>query len=327
MRAKKRVDSELSFSINNIDTLRRLLGHRNEYINYIEKKLPVTIHHKGNIIKIIGEESFIDKTKTLFDRMIALVEKKRELNLFEIEYLIKHLFADNEQVTGLLDDVVLITARKKTIAPKNISQKLYIEAIKDNDMVFAIGPAGTGKTYLAVALAVSELLNHKVQRIILTRPAVEAGEKLGFLPGGLAEKVDPYLRPLYDALYDMLDYDKVIRFLDKGIIEIAPIAFMRGRTLNDSFVIMDEAQNTTTEQMKMFLTRLGFNSKAVITGDITQIDIPKEQKSGLVEVQNILKDIEGIKFIYFTEKDVVRHPLVQDIIRAYEKYHQKRGNE
>ncbi len=325
MRTKKRVDSELSFTINNIDTLRKVLGHRNEYINYVEKKLPVTIHHKGNVIKIIGEETYIDKTKSLFDRMIGLIEKKRELNLFEIEYLIKNLFADDERVTELLDDVVLITARKKPIAPKNISQKRYVDAIKNNDMVFAIGPAGTGKTYLAVALAVSELLNHRVQRIILTRPAVEAGEKLGFLPGGLAEKVDPYLRPLYDALYDMLDYDKVIRFLEKGIIEIAPIAFMRGRTLNDSFVIMDEAQNTTTEQMKMFLTRLGFNSKAVITGDITQIDIPKEQKSGLVEVQNILKDIEGIEFIYFTEKDVVRHPLVQDIIRAYERYHHKEG--
>ncbi|MCX7990407.1 MAG: PhoH family protein [Proteobacteria bacterium] len=320
MRTRKRQDTELSFTINSIDTLRKVLGHRNEYINYIEKKLPIHIHHKGNVIKIVGEESYVDNTKLLFDRMIGLIEKKRDLNLFEIDYLIKNLFADDRDVQELMEDVIVITPRKKPIAPKNPSQKRYVDAIRKNDMVFAIGPAGTGKTYLAVAVAIAELLSHKVQRIILTRPAVEAGEKLGFLPGGLAEKVDPYLRPLYDALYDMLDYDKVMRFLDKGIIEIAPIAFMRGRTLNDSFVIMDEAQNTTSEQMKMFLTRLGFNSKAVITGDITQIDIPKEQKSGLVEVQNILKDIDGIEFIYFTEKDVVRHPLVQDIIKAYERY-------
>lgn len=320
MRSKKRQDTELSFTINNIDTLRKILGHRNEYINYIEKKLPINIHHKGNLIKIVGEETYVDKTKELFDRIIGLIEKRRDVNLFEIDYLIKNLFSEEKELEELIDDVILITPRKKPIVPKNPSQKRYVDAIRKNDMVFAIGPAGTGKTYLAVALAVSELLSHKIQRIILTRPAVEAGEKLGFLPGGLAEKVDPYLRPLYDALYDMLDYDKVMRFLDKGIIEIAPIAFMRGRTLNDSFVIMDEAQNTTSEQMKMFLTRLGFNSKAVITGDITQIDIPKEQKSGLVEVQNILKEIDGIKFIYFTEKDVVRHPLVQDIIKAYEKY-------
>lgn len=327
MRAKRREDTELSFTINNIDTLRRVLGHRNEYLNYLEKRLPIHIHHKGNLIKIVGEEDYVDKTKLLFDRMIGIIEKKRELNLFEIDYLIKNLFTDDKDVQELMDDVILVTPRKKPIVPKNASQKRYVDAIRNNDMVFSIGPAGTGKTYLAVALAVSELISHKVQRIILTRPAVEAGEKLGFLPGGLAEKVDPYLRPLYDALYDMLDYDKVMRFLEKGIIEIAPIAFMRGRTLNDSFIIMDEAQNTTSEQMKMFLTRLGFNSKAVITGDVTQIDIPKEQKSGLVEVQSILKDIKGIEFIYFTEKDVVRHPLVQDIIKAYERYNlSKKGS-
>lgn len=319
MKRKKTEDAELSFQIDDIDVLRKITGHRNEYLNYIEKKIPVKIFHKGNFIKISGEEESVDAAHSVIEDMVKLTEKGREINLMEIDFILKNKTAKTS-FQNIYEDVILVTPRRKSVVPKSLSQKNYVDAIRDNDMVFSIGPAGTGKTYLAVAMAIAHLMNHTVQRIILTRPAVEAGEKLGFLPGGLAEKVDPYLRPLYDALYDMLDYDKVTRFIEKGIIEIAPIAFMRGRTLNDSFVIMDEAQNTTSEQMKMFLTRLGFNSKAVITGDITQIDIPRENISGLVQIQSILKGIGGIKFVYFTEKDVVRHPLVQDIIRAYENY-------
>lgn len=215
---------------------------------------------------------------------------------------------------------VPVSSKKRFIVPKTETQREYIEAIKNYDIVIGIGPAGTGKTYLAVAMAVNALLKKQVARIVLARPAVEAGEKLGFLPGDIEEKVSPYLRPLYDALFDMMEPEKVAKYLERGIIEIAPLAFMRGRTLNDSFIILDEAQNTTSEQMKMYLTRLGFNSKTVITGDITQIDLPAGKLSGLVEAERILKGIEGIKFIYFTEKDVVRHRLVQEIIRAYERY-------
>ncbi|HOH72703.1 MAG TPA: PhoH family protein, partial [Syntrophales bacterium] len=222
-------------------------------------------------------------------------------------------------------DKVFVSAKKRVIAPKSMAQKLYIDAIRKYDMVFGIGPAGTGKTYLAMAMAVSALMEKKVTRIALARPAIEAGEKLGFLPGDLAEKVNPYLRPLYDALFDMMDMDKATALLHKGIIEVAPLAFMRGRTLNDAFVILDEAQNTTSEQMKMFLTRLGFGSKAVITGDVTQIDLPQEKTSGLIEAEKILQHSERISFIHFSELDVVRHPLVQEIIRAYNHLDQMRS--
>ncbi len=218
-----------------------------------------------------------------------------------------------------------VSSKKKFIVPRSEGQKEYIEAIRKNDLVIAIGPAGTGKTYLAMAMAVNALVKKQVSRIILARPAVEAGERLGFLPGDLYEKVNPYLRPLYDALFDMMEADRASRLMDKGIIEIAPLAFMRGRTLNDSFIILDEAQNTTSEQMKMFLTRLGFNSKAVITGDITQIDLPPEKVSGLVEAEEILRGVEGVRFVYFSERDVVRHKLVQRIIRAYEEYEKSRN--
>ena len=216
-------------------------------------------------------------------------------------------------------DTICVSTRKRIIAPKSLTQKLYIESIRKNDIVFGIGPAGTGKTYLAMAMAVSAFVNKEVARIILTRPAVEAGEKLGFLPGDLTQKVDPYLRPLLDALFDMLDYDKATRLLEKGAIEIAPLAFMRGRTLNDAFVILDEAQNTTSMQRKMFLTRLGFSSKAVITGDTTQVDLEKSEKSGLLEAEKLIRKIDGISFVYFSKHDVVRHPLVRKIIEAYEK--------
>jgi len=218
-----------------------------------------------------------------------------------------------------------VSSKKKFIVPRSEGQKEYIEAIKKNDLVIAIGPAGTGKTYLAMAMAINAFVKKKVSRIILARPAVEAGERLGFLPGDLYEKVNPYLRPLYDALFDMMEVERASRLMDKGIIEIAPLAFMRGRTLNDSFIILDEAQNTTSEQMKMFLTRLGFNSKAVITGDVTQIDLPPEKVSGLIEAEEILRDVEGVRFVYFSERDVVRHKLVQRIIRAYEEYEKSRN--
>ena len=217
-------------------------------------------------------------------------------------------------------DAVFVSAKKKVITPKSLAQKRYIDAMRKYDLVIGIGPAGTGKTYLAMAMAVASLMKQEVDRIVLTRPAVEAGEKLGFLPGDIAEKVNPYLRPLYDALHDMMDFERASRLVERGVIEVAPLAFMRGRTLNDSFVILDEAQNTGSDQMKMFLTRLGFHSKAVITGDITQVDLPENKVSGLIEVQGILKKIEGIAFVYFSDKDVVRHPLVQDIVKAYEAY-------
>ena len=221
---------------------------------------------------------------------------------------------------GVKEEVILITHRKKAIVPKTHTQSIYVDAIKNNDIVFGIGPAGTGKTYLAMAMALAHLKANKVSKIILTRPAVEAGEKLGFLPGGIAEKVDPYLRPLYDALYDMVDYDKAVYMLERNIIEIAPLAFMRGRTLNDAFIILDEAQNSTKEQMKMFLTRIGFGSKVVITGDITQIDLPRREQSGLLEAIKVLQNIEGISFVWFKDEDVVRHPIVARIIKAYEEF-------
>jgi len=246
------------------------------------------------------------------------MEKGWHIHSSDIDYAHRILSEDvTFDLARIFLDTVFISSKKRIITPKSIAQRLYIEYMRNFDMVFAIGPAGTGKTYLAMAMAVSHLLEKKVQRIILARPAVEAGEKLGFLPGDLAEKVNPYLRPLYDALYDMIDMERATAFINKGLIEVAPLAFMRGRTLNDAFVILDEAQNTTSEQMKMFLTRLGFGSKAIITGDITQVDLPLEKVSGLIEAENILKKIDCIRFVHFSEIDVVRHPLVQDVIKAY----------
>jgi phosphate starvation-inducible PhoH-like protein len=243
----------------------------------------------------------------------------------DVDYAIRILSRDRSaNLKDIFLDTVYISAHRRTITPKSIAQKAYIDAIRRFDIVFGIGPAGTGKTYLAMAMAVGDLMKHKVSRVVLTRPAVEAGEKLGFLPGDLAEKINPYLRPLYDALYDMVDFDRASKMIERGTIEVAPLAFMRGRTLNDSFVILDEAQNTTSEQMKMFLTRLGYGSKAVITGDITQIDLPTGTRSGLKEAQHILRGIDGIKQIFFSEKDVVRHRLVQDIITAYERAQEER---
>ncbi len=298
----------------------RLFGEGGDNIRRIEKKLGVELNTRGNLVTISGEQEKAAAAKSLILGLYELMGKGYQLYPHDFEYAIRMVLSDNSvNLSDIFMDTVYVTFRKKIIAPKSVSQKRYVEAIRRSDIVFGIGPAGTGKTYLAMAMAVAALVSKQVDRIILTRPAVEAGEKLGFLPGDLAAKVDPYLRPLYDALHDMIDYDRAQKLLERGAIEVAPLAFMRGRTLNDSFVILDEAQNTTIEQMKMLLTRLGFGSKAVITGDITQIDLPLAKPSGLVEVQKILQDIEGIDFVSFSEADVVRHPLVQQVIKAYEK--------
>lgn len=296
-----------------------LFGEAGENLKRLEKKLGVKLDTRGNVVSISGENEKVEHAEKLLTELCGLIEKGYSIHPTDIDYAIRAIEMEKDvHLTEIFMDTIYISFKKKIISPKSPAQKRYIDTIRKYDIVFGIGPAGTGKTYLAMAMAVAALSKREVDRIILTRPAVEAGEKLGFLPGDLAQKVDPYLRPLYDALHDMVDFERSEKLMERGTIEVAPLAFMRGRTLNDSFVIMDEAQNTTTEQMKMFLTRLGLGSRAVITGDITQIDLPLAKPSGLVEAQKILQDVEGIGFSYFTEKDVVRHPLVQDVIRAYE---------
>jgi phosphate starvation-inducible PhoH-like protein len=301
-----------------------LFGTLDENLKLLESKLRVTTHLQNDRLAVEGEPAQVERAVQILNQYNQLVREGRRIESGDVKSLIQ--VATEEPGTTLrevLEPGAPARARvfgKKTVTPKGSNQRRYMEAIERHDMVFAIGPGGTGKTYLAVAMAVSALLTKQVNRIILARPAVEAGERLGFLPGTLQQKIDPYMRPLYDALYDMLDADKLERFLEKGIVEVAPLAFMRGRTLNDSFVILDEAQNTTSEQMKMFLTRLGFNSKAVITGDITQIDLPAGRRSGLVEALEVVGGIEGIAFIHFNERDVVRHNLVQQIIKAYDEF-------
>ena len=301
-----------------------LFGTLDENVKLLESALHVTTQLQDGQIAIDGEASQVDRAVRLIDEYNQLVREGRRMNHGDVKAMIRVATQDSKTtLRQVLDPGAPARPRifgKKNVTPKSPNQRLYMEAIEKHDMVFAVGPGGSGKTYLAVAMAVSALLTKQVDRIILARPAVEAGEKLGFLPGTLQQKIDPYMRPLYDALYDMLDADKLERFLEKGIVEVAPLAFMRGRTLNDSFVILDEAQNTTSEQMKMFLTRLGFNSKAVITGDITQIDLPPGRRSGLVEALEVVGRIEGIAFIKFDERDVVRHNLVQQIIKAYEEF-------
>jgi len=296
-----------------------LFGEAGENLKRLEKKLGVKLDTRGNVVSISGENEKVEHAEKLLTELCGLIEKGYSIHPTDIDYAIRAIEMEKDvHLTEIFMDTIYISFKKKIISPKSPAQKRYIDTIRKYDIVFGIGPAGTGKTYLAMAMAVAALSKREVDRIILTRPAVEAGGKLGFLPGDLAQKVDPYLRPLYDALHDMVDFERSEKLMERGTIEVAPLAFMRGRTLNDSFVIMDEAQNTTTEQMKMFLTRLGLGSRAVITGDITQIDLPLAKPSGLVEAQKILQDVEGIGFSYFTEKDVVRHPLVQDVIRAYE---------
>jgi phosphate starvation-inducible PhoH-like protein len=302
-----------------------LFGAHSENLRRIARTIGVKINAKGNALTIHGEDLDVDLSIRVLNDLYALLKKGYPLYPTDIDYAIR-MISDNRSVNleDIFLDTVYISSRKRVITPKSLAQKRYIDAIRKYDLVIGIGPAGTGKTYLAMAMAVATLMKQEVERIVLTRPAVEAGEKLGFLPGDIAEKVNPYLRPLYDALHDMMDFDRASRMVERGVIEVAPLAFMRGRTLNDSFVILDEAQNTGPEQMKMFLTRLGYSSKAVITGDITQVDLPENKTSGLVEIQGILKGIEGIEFVYFSDRDVVRHPLVQEIIKAYERIDERR---
>jgi len=301
--------------------INEFFGTLDENLKYFESALKVRTHLKDRDLEIEGEAGQVERAARIVNAYNQRVLKGHIPNSEEVKSLL-HVAADEHPSTlsGAFSPTRSRALGKKSVTPKSPNQKRYLEALEAHDMVFAIGPGGTGKTYLAVAMAVSALLSKQVNRIILARPAVEAGERLGFLPGTLQEKVDPYMRPLYDALHDLLEADKLESFLEKGIIEVAPLAFMRGRTLNESFVILDEAQNTTSEQMKMFLTRLGFNSKAVITGDVTQIDLPNERRSGLVEAIEVVGKIEGIALIYFDEQDVVRHNLVQRIIKAYDEY-------
>ena len=301
--------------------LEPFFGTLDENIRLLEDVLQVRTHLNDTRLTIEGAQESVDQAVRIVEEYNHLTRHGKALSSTEVKSLMRVATEEpHASPRGMFEHGRTRSFGKKTVTPKNASQRRYMEEIESHDMTFGIGPGGTGKTYLAVAMAVSALLTKQVNRIILARPAVEAGERLGFLPGTLQEKIDPYMRPLYDALYDMLDADKLERFLEKGIIEVAPLAFMRGRTLNDSFVILDEAQNTTSEQMKMFLTRLGFNSKAVITGDITQIDLPAGKKSGLIEALDVCGKIDGIGIAHFTEKDVVRHNLVQQIIRAYEEY-------
>lgn len=310
-----------------LNLARQLFGEHNGHLNRIAQALDIEINVRGNKVFIRGDKVLINLALNILKQLYGLLKEKYPVHRNDVEHAINVLSKDDRiDLKDLFLDTVFITSKKSTIVPKSPTQKEYIDAIRGFDIVFGIGPAGTGKTYLAMAMAVSALSKGVVSRIILTRPAVEAGEALGFLPGDLAEKVDPYLRPLYDALHDMMRFEKVSNLMQQGVIEVAPLAFMRGRTLNDSFIILDEAQNTTTEQMKMFLTRIGFNSKAVITGDITQIDLPAEKQSGLIESKNILQGINDIRFVFFSKMDVVRHRLVQDIIKAYEEHDAANSN-
>jgi len=311
---------EMRVEIGDPSHMTPLFGQHDEHLKIVEAGTGARLSVSGSGIDVRGDEVSAELAARSLRQLCGLVESGYPLYPSDVEYAVRILSGDHgASLKEIFLDTVLISAHKRTIAPKSLAQKHYIDSIRRHDIVFGVGPAGTGKTYLAMAVAVAALVKGDVARIVLTRPAVEAGERLGFLPGDLAEKVNPYLRPLYDALNDMVDPDRARRYMERGTIEVAPLAFMRGRTLNDSFVILDEAQNTTREQMKMFLTRLGFGSKAVITGDVTQTDLPAGKASGLVEATEILHGIEGIRFVRFTERDVVRHRLVQAIITAYER--------
>ncbi|MCL2054781.1 MAG: PhoH family protein [Oscillospiraceae bacterium] len=314
--------AECIINVDNLDSVIALFGNHDENLNLLQKQLGVALLCRGNDIRISGEQDNVVKAKNAADALLSMIEKGETVTEQSIRYICSMTDEGEsriQELAKLADGGICVTATGKTVKPKTLGQKRYVEAISKNTIVMGIGPAGTGKTYLAVAMAVKAFKAHEVTKIILTRPAVEAGEKLGFLPGDLQSKVDPYLRPLYDALFDMLGSENFHRHVERGTIEVAPLAYMRGRTLDDSFIILDEAQNTTREQIKMFLTRLGFNSKMVITGDITQIDLPETKKSGLIDAMRVLKNIDGISMTRFSDKDVVRHRLVQDIIKAYEK--------
>jgi phosphate starvation-inducible PhoH-like protein len=313
---------KLAFSDNEL--VQALFGQQNQHLRLLDRLLQIKSNVRGNEVILEGpEEDILIGARTL-EELYELLHSGYPLAGQDVQYALRLVREQPDiDLKSIFLDSIFIAGLKRRITPKSINQKRYLQAIRQGDMVFGIGPAGTGKTYLAMAMAVAALSNNECSRIILTRPAVEAGEKLGFLPGDLFEKVNPYLRPLYDALHDMMDFDKASQLMQRGVIEVAPLAFMRGRTLNNAFVILDEAQNTTSEQMMMFLTRLGFGSKAVVTGDVTQIDLPAHTVSGLNEAREILKAVPGITFIYFDKNDVVRHPLVQDIILAYETYQQR----
>ncbi|HXV02767.1 MAG TPA: PhoH family protein [Gaiellaceae bacterium] len=307
------------------DVAVELAGIGDGVLESLRERLRCTIHLRGNQLTIQGDEEHVDQARTVIDEIVELVEGGHEIGPSTVDAVLGVL-DQGADVREVFDEVVW-RHRGKKIAPKTVNQKRYVDAIRNGTVTFGIGPAGTGKTYLAMALAVAALQERQVGRIILTRPAVEAGERLGFLPGDMLAKVDPYLRPLYDALYDMLEADKLTSYMERGIIEVAPLAFMRGRTLNDSFIILDEAQNTSPEQMQMFLTRLGFGSKIVVTGDVTQIDLPRDQASGLIQVQDILGRIDAIEFIRFGHEDVVRHKLVQRIVEAYKSHAEETGTQ
>ena len=302
-----------------------LAGVGDGVLDALRARLRCTIRLRGNVLTLEGNEPQVSEARAVVDELVELVEGGHEIGPDTVGAVVRALDQSGD-LREVFDDVVW-RHRGKKIAPKTVMQKQYVDAIRDHTVTFAIGPAGTGKTYLAMALAVAALSERQVGRIILTRPAVEAGERLGFLPGDMLEKVDPYLRPLFDALYDMLEPDRMTAYMERGTIEVAPLAFMRGRTLNDSFIILDEAQNTSPEQMQMFLTRLGFGSKVVVTGDVTQIDLPREQASGLIQVQDVLGSVEGIAFIRFTHEDVVRHKLVQRIVEAYKRHSEETGTQ
>jgi phosphate starvation-inducible PhoH-like protein len=311
---------EKKLLIRSIDETRALFGERDTFLKQISEALDVQITTRDNEIVISGQEDNVNKADKVFRELLSVLRKGRTLEERDVDYAVRIVGNDEDlDLLNLSDDEIVFTNRGKLVRPKTKGQKIYVDAVRNNTLVFGVGPAGTGKTYLAIALAVAALRAKEVDRIILTRPAVEAGERLGFLPGDLQAKIDPYLRPLYDALFDIMGNDQFAKYMEKGIIEVAPLAYMRGRTLDNSFIILDEAQNTTKEQMKMFLTRLGFGSKAIVTGDITQIDLPRNNKSGLIQAINVLKNIDDIGIVMLTAKDVVRHKLVQKIIRAYEK--------
>ncbi|MFZ5989011.1 MAG: PhoH family protein [Bacillota bacterium] len=318
---------EVSLEFDRIEHAMNLFGNFDENIHIVEDAFNVKVISRDDEIRVVGYSEGVQKAQTVLQRLISMASQGDVITKQSVSYLVQ--LANENQLDKVKDfhaDYICLTARGKQIKSKTHGQKVYVDAIKNNDIVFGIGPAGTGKTFLAVAMAVNAFRNKEVNRIVLTRPAVEAGEKLGFLPGDLQNKVDPYLRPLYDALYEMMGFETYQKYLEKGMIEVAPLAYMRGRTLDDSFIILDEAQNTTQEQMKMFLTRIGFGSKAVITGDITQIDLPGDKKSGLKEVMKVLKDIKGISFVHLSDRDVVRHELVQKIIQAYERFDKARDH-
>jgi phosphate starvation-inducible PhoH-like protein len=311
-----------------IELSRQLFGEHNRNLLRIGAGTDCRIHARGSTVFIEGDPIAASLARNILEQLYDLLKNGYPVYPNDIDHAVSVLSHDHRtRLKDIFMDTVYVTAKKRSITPKSHSQKAYIDAMRQFDIVFGIGPAGTGKTYLAMAMAVAALSKGLVNRIILTRPAVEAGETLGFLPGDLTDKVDPYLRPLYDALHDMMRFEKASKLMEQGVIEVAPIAFMRGRTLNDSFVILDEAQNTTSEQMKMFLTRIGFSSKAVITGDVTQVDLPANRTSGLIEAREILQSVKGIRFVFFSKADVVRHRLVQDIIDAYEKLDEMKRKE